>query len=100
MPFPDNTNQQQPGGYSTNQPNQMFQQGNNWSGQLNDMLAPYRQMAQQFQSPYATMRQNSWLAQNHPQVAGILDNAFLSAGMVPSAQGPEGVGGGISRAMQ
>jgi len=81
--------QSQQGGY-----NQDF------SGQLNDMLAPYQQMAQKMQSPYATMSQNSWLARNHPQVAGILDNAFLTMGSTPGPQGPEGVGGGISRAMQ
>lgn len=74
--------------------------GGDFSGQLNDMLAPYRQMAQQFQSPYATMNQNSWLARNHPQFAGHLDNAFLNIGMTPGPQGPEGVGGGLSRAMQ
>src|ERR1700676_2382159 len=95
---------------NTNQPGGQFRQGQDFSGSLNDMLAPgsqykqmlapYQQMAQKLTSPYATMNQNSWLAKNHPQVAGVLDNAFLTAGMTPQAQGPEGVGGGISRMMQ
>jgi hypothetical protein len=75
-------------------------QGGNFSGQLNDMLAPYQSLAKQVYNPYATMSQNSWLVRNHPQAAGMLDNAFLTMGMTPEAQGPEGVGGGISRAMQ
>lgn len=74
--------------------------GGDFSGSLNDILAPYQRMAQQVASPYATMRPDSWLAQNHPKVAGVLDNAFLTAGMTPEAHGPEGVGGGISRMMQ
>jgi len=87
-----------------NDPNQPQQGQAPWSGdysaRLNEMLAPYQQMAQQFQSPYATMRPNSWIAQNHPQLAQKLDNAFLTMGMTPDSQGPEGVGGGISRTMQ
>src|ERR1700676_246409 len=98
MPF-DNQNTNQPGGYQTNTPNSPWG-GQDFSGQLNEMLAPYQQVAQKFSSPYATMNQNSWLAKNHPQVAGILDNAFLTAGMTPQAQGPEGAGGGIARTMQ
>jgi hypothetical protein len=90
-----NTNQANTGEYQTNSP-----WNNNFSGQLNDMLAPYQQMAQRFQSPYMTMSPNSWLARNHPQVAGVLDNAFLSGAMTPGPQGPEGVGGGVSRMMQ
>lgn len=85
---------------NTNQPSGQFSGGGDFSGSLNDILAPYQQMAQQFQSPYATMKPNSWLAQNHPQIAGVLDNAFLGGAMTPGPQGPEGVGGGISRAMQ
>src|ERR1700752_313991 len=71
-----------------------------FSGQLNDILAPYKQIAQQMYSPYATMRPNSWLARNHPQLAGMLDNAFLTIGSTPQPQGPEGFGGGLSRMMQ
>lgn len=67
---------------------------------FNQMLAPYQQMAQQVSSPYATMQPNSWLAQKHPQLAGVLDNVFLTGAMTPGPQGPEGVGGGISRMMQ
>lgn len=74
--------------------------GGNFSRELNGMLAPYQQIAQRISSPYATMSPNSWLAQNHPQLAGTLDNAFLGMGMTPQAQGPEGFGGGVSRMMQ
>ncbi len=103
-PFDFNQNPAIPGTMPSNrlQAPQSQQGGYNqdFSGQLNDMLAPYQQMAQRLQSPYATMRPDSWLARNHPQVAGMLDNAFLTMGSTPSAQGPEGVGGGISRTMQ
>jgi hypothetical protein len=83
-----------------NDPQFFHPQNVNFEDRLNDMLAPLQQTAAQYSSPYATMRPDSWLAQNHPRAAGILDNAFLTAGMVPSPQGPEGVGGGISRTMQ
>lgn len=76
----------------------------NWSSpytqRLNEMLAPYQQMASQLQSPYATIRPNSWLATQHPRAASILDSGFLGAAMTPGPSGPEGVGGGISRAFQ
>src|SRR5277367_707639 len=71
-----------------------------YSGQLNEMLAPYQKMSQTLASPYATMSPDSWLAQNHPMAAGMLDNAFLNAAMTPGPRGPEGVGGGIARTMQ
>src|SRR6266403_3394097 len=103
-PFDFNQNPAIPGTMPSNrlQAPQSQQGGYNqdFSGQLNDMLAPYQQMAQKMQSPYATMSPNSWLARNHPQAAGMLDNAFLTMGSIPSPQGPEGVGGGISRMMQ
>jgi hypothetical protein len=72
----------------------------NFGSQLNDMLAPYQAQAQQLNNPYATMSQNSWLAQNHPGVAHVLDSSFLTAGLTPGPQGPEGVGGGIARTFQ
>lgn len=78
--------------------------GSNWnmdySGQLNEMLAPYQKMAQTLSSPYATMRPDSWLATQHPEAAKMLDSTFLGAAMTPGPSGPEGVGGGISRAFQ
>jgi hypothetical protein len=46
------------------------------------------------------MRPDSWLATQHPRIAGALDNAFLTAGMTPGPSGPEGVGGGIARTFQ
>jgi hypothetical protein len=64
------------------------------------MIAPYQEMAKQFNSPYAMFRPNSWIAQNHPMATKMLDAAGLSMAMTPGPQGPEGVGGGISRAMQ
>lgn len=97
MPFPNFFGG---GQYNMQVGNPAFSNGSDFSGTLNDILAPYQQMAQRFSSPYATMSPNSWLAQNHPTLAGHLDNAFLSMGMTPGAQGPEGAGGGISRAMQ
>ena len=83
--------------------NQQAQQ-NPWqqdfTPQLGQILAPYQQLAQKISSPYATMPSNSWLGQNHPQAAGILDNAMLTMGMTPQAEHPEGAGGGIARTMQ
>jgi hypothetical protein len=101
--FNQNTNQANTG-YQVNNPSNPWS-GVDFSGRLNQMLSPEafdqaQQLAQKFSSPYATMNQNSWLARNHPQVAGVLDNAFLATAMTPQAQGPEGAGGGISRMMQ
>ena len=36
----------------------------------------------------------------HPALGGVLNNALVSAALTPEARGPEGVGGGISRALQ
>jgi len=71
-----------------------------YSTQLDQMLAPYREQAAKLTSPYATMRPDSWLATQHPKVAGVLDNAFLTGAMTPGPQGPEGFGGGLSRTFQ
>lgn len=65
-----------------------------------DTMAPYEAMASRFNNPYNMMSQNSWLAKTHPQAAGIMDRAMTAAAMTPEPQGPEGVGGGISRAFQ
>lgn len=102
-PFDYNSNPAIPGTLPSNQlqaPQQSGGWGGDYSSQLNDMLAPYKQQAEKMSSPYATMSPNSWLAKNHPGVAGMLDNAFLTIGSTPGPQGPEGVGGGISRMMQ
>jgi len=72
----------------------------NYSSQLETMLAPYRQQAQQMSSPYETMGKQGWLQQHHPRIAGMLDNAFLTAAMTPEGGPTEGVGGGISRTFQ
>jgi len=61
-----------------------------YSSQLDQMIAPYRQMAQQTYSPYATMSPNSWLARNHPGLAGHLDNMLLTLG----SMGPTGATAG------
>lgn len=71
-----------------------------FSSKFNDMLAPYQDIAQKFNSPYAFLDKNSSFVGAHPRLAGMLDNGLLSAAMVPGPQGPEGVGGGISRALQ
>lgn len=88
----------------SNTPNVGANTGGAWnqdfSGNLNEILAPYQRIAQQMYSPYATMRPQGWLPQHHPALAGALDNAFLAMGMTPQPQGPEGVGGGITRTMQ
>jgi hypothetical protein len=72
----------------------------NYSSQLETMLAPYRQQAQQMSSPYETMGKQGWLQTHHPRIAGMLDNAFLTAAMTPEGAPTEGVGGGISRTFQ
>jgi hypothetical protein len=69
-------------------------------GRLNEMLAPYQQMAAHMQGPYAMFRPDSWLATKHPGIARALDSPLLAAALTPGPQGPEGVGGGISRALQ
>lgn len=71
-----------------------------FSDKFNDMLAPYQEQAQNFNSPYAFLDKNSSFVGAHPRLAGLVDNGLLSAAMVPEARGPEGVGGGISRALQ
>jgi len=68
--------------------------------QFSDIMAPYQSMAKQFSSPYALFRPDSWIAQNHPGAARMLDAIGLSAAMTPGPQGPEGAGQGISRAFQ
>jgi hypothetical protein len=65
-----------------------------------NQLQNYSTIASQLISPYNVVGRNSWLAQNHPQLAGILDRAMTAAAMTPEAPGPEGAGGGISRAFQ
>ena len=92
--------------------------------ELQRLIAPYQQQMQQFQTPYAALGRglpapqlpgflqhipgigslsqniNERLQSAMPGINAHLDNAFLAAAMTPQAQGPEGVGGGISRTMQ
>lgn len=58
-----------------------------FSGQLNNMIAPYQQMAKQYgNNGYASMSGNSWLAQAHPGIARPLDNALLAMSMTKPGQ--------------
>lgn len=67
---------------------------------MDDQLAHFQSLTNRLISPYNIVGQNSWLAQNHPQVAGILDRVGTVAALTPGPRGPEGVGGGISRAFE
>jgi hypothetical protein len=50
------------------------------------------------------IRQSPFLSNNfmeaHPALGGALNNALAAAALTPDAQGPEGVGGGISRSLR
>lgn len=79
----------------------MFDSGQPFSAQLNDMLAPYQSAVQRLQQPYPMLGGSGGsLGQNHPLLAGALNAGLESAAFVPGPSGPEGVGGGISRALQ
>lgn len=91
---------------------------------VNNMMAPAQDIVRQFQRPYAMIGNgmpapqlpgflshipflgghvddiNESMRNAAPSINMGLDNALLSAAMVPEARGPEGVGGGISRALQ
>lgn len=72
-----------------------------YSDQLNDIIAPYQGIAQRMYQPYPMLGGGGGqFAQDHPLLAGALNRGLLSAAMTPGPQGPEGVGGGISRALQ
>jgi hypothetical protein len=58
-----------------------------FSGQLQQMIAPYQQMAKQYgNSGYAALPGNSWLAQAHPGIARPLDSALLAVAMTKPGQ--------------
>jgi len=68
------------------------------SQQLQQLIAPYQQAVQRIQNPYQTMSQNSWLAQNHPGIAGVVDNAFNT--VADMGQGGMSIGSNIQAVMQ
>jgi hypothetical protein len=80
---------------------QSFQQPD-YEARLQQMMSPYQDMANKvYGSPYAMIgKENGFLAQHLGSAAGPVDNALLAGAMTPEARGPEGVGGGISRALQ
>ncbi|SRR6266576_164138 len=68
---------------------------------IDQMLAPYRSAVQKLQQPYPMLgRLGGSLGQNHPLLAGALNQGLEAAAFTPGPSGPEGVGGGISRALQ
>lgn len=67
---------------------------------MDDQLAHFQQLTNRLISPYNIVGQNSWLAQNHPQAASILDRVGTTLALTPGPRGPEGVGGGISRTFE
>ncbi len=78
-----------------NNPNQDF------SSQLDTMLAPYQSAVQRLQQPYPMLGgSGGQFGINHPLLAGALNSGLEAAAFTPGPQGPEGVGGGISRALQ
>ncbi len=82
-------------------PTTATQQGpTDYGSQLDEMMAPYRAIAQRFQSPYSTMGPSGALQDAHPMLAHILDNVMLTGAMTPGPKGPEGAGEGISRTFQ
>jgi len=70
------------------------------SPNLSAQFDQYKELANKLISPYNTMSQNSWLAQNHPGIAGLIDRISTVAALTPGPRGPEGVGEGISRTFQ
>src|SRR6266850_4640877 len=78
-----------------------FNNNQDFSSQLDTMLAPYQSAMQRLQQPYPMLgRMGGSLGQNHPLLAGALNQGLEAAAFTPGPQGPEGVGGGISRALQ
>src|SRR5208282_575951 len=72
-----------------------------YSSQLNSMLAPYQSAVQRLQTPYPMLGgTGGQFASDHPLLAGSLNRGMMNMAFTPGPQGPEGVGGGISRAMQ
>src|SRR5271169_182639 len=66
---------------------------------MGDLLQHYTQAAQRFSSPYLMLPGNSWLAQQHPGAANVIDNA-LSAVALTQQGAPASAGMNISAAMR
>ncbi len=66
---------------------------------LQSMIAPYRDMASKFSSPYLMMDQNNWLARNHPRIAGGVDNALAAMALTKYPEGPASAAQNLSAAM-
>lgn len=78
-----------------------FQDNQDFSSQLQTMLAPYQSAVQKLQRPYPMLGGfGERLAANHPLLASGLNEGMMAAAFTPGPSGPEGAGGGISRAMQ
>jgi len=72
-----------------------------YTQQLGDMLSPYQSAIQKLQRPYPMLGgMGDRLAVNHPLLASGLNQGLMSVAMTPEPQGPEGAGGGVSRALQ
>lgn len=79
----------------------IFDSRQDFSSQLDSMLAPYQSAVQKLQRPYPMLgRLGESIGADHPLLAGALEGGLMGAAFVPQPQGPEGVGGGISRALQ
>lgn len=71
----------------------------NYSAQLEQMLAPYRQQASQMYNPYQTMQPNSFLAQHlGPGAAGMVNSAMNTVADMGPNNGT--IGGSIQSVMQ
>lgn len=78
-----------------------FDSKQDFSSQLDTMLAPYQSAVQKLQRPYPMLGGlGDRLGANHPLLAGALNRGLESIAFTPGPQGPEGAGGGISRALQ
>ncbi len=68
--------------------------------QFNEMLAPYQAAAKRMMQPYPMLGGGGGVLSQHPMLSKILNESMMGAAFVPPPQGPEGVGGGITRALQ
>src|SRR5882757_5404584 len=67
---------------------------------MDEQMGHYQDLDNRLISPYNIVGRNSWLAQNHPNIAGVVDRIGTVAALTPGPRGPEGVGGGISRTFE